>query len=851
MTAGFTCIATPIFVTSSRMHNPRDCEFRYSNQVWRRLTDLECTDDTIGTRYLNENIGPSRTFWRVPRNGEAVCLLSTSMYYWCIAVNEDDRRISPTARQIQSSQIAVEREENLALKAILLEVSLAVYGRLEKEKCKGEILYYPSQTNILDTNGSQVTDHRRFVSHYQFSSCTRCRLPQLPIVTIGSIPVRGTGYEAPAMHDRPARRPKFSLHNHNRERSRSGMFALETCKTTILEQIGTTKLMVPPSFFGRWPGQRRSELLNAILGKSRADRPDRDPGENSGNVIGNKSVTLDLYVSMDDVQFYRWASTHEPSTEFLVNTYLRRVTVCWCLRSLGLYPIHPSRHSSVLNQYRKENNVVLVRSSSNRSTNAVLRYELVYYRCSSSTLITDCPVRSCLRRQRDHLGVTHYVLERNHKLSNFLYDGLLVNRQLTEEELGTCKALLKYGTPSCKARQFVADDFGKNSGYIQLPPEVLTGSVELLCRTPAKQLILKPMSVSHKDLQVLSNLLLPERVGQQNLESISTLVQNQFGKTDHFKICRVLMFLLHHDFLYDAQSRFTALYIIWDMYKSDPRYLNPFLGFLVSYLQDETISKLPLSAVLVFHTILSQPDQIHEFLKYTPMEILNLRVNNTSRKPDWSALQTELQALNEKLPKVASCGIPCVVPDKDVPSSFYSEESVPIQLRRHCLDSLLSRTEPFSCQDGLRPEFIRVAPPLLPCPQGNGIPRILSKDDVAEDSCSSADNRTVEERQTNVFSGWHEELIWLNPPTIVHDFHWDVGDEQATPITELRTLLNKAMNSTLQQSDQQTIVQMISENPNLVHSLGINVENLPNLVNRNPVIAIEILAVLVDSPKAE
>ncbi|KAG5451223.1 CCR4-NOT transcription complex subunit 11 [Clonorchis sinensis] len=359
------------------------------------------------------------------------------------------------------------------------------------------------------------------------------------------------------------------------------------------------------------------------------------------------------------------------------------------------------------------------------------------------------------------------------------------------------------------------------------------------------------MSVSHKDLQVLSNLLLPERVGQQNLESISTLVQNQFGKTDHFKICRVLMFLLHHDFLYDAQSRFTALYIIWDMYKSDPRYLNPFLGFLVSYLQDETISKLPLSAVLVFHTILSQPDQIHEFLKYTPMEILNLRVNNTSRKPDWSALQTELQALNEKLPKVASCGIPCVVPDKDVPSSFYSEESVPIQLRRHCLDSLLSRTEPFSCQDGLRPEFIRVAPPLLPCPQGNGIPRILSKDDVAEDSCSSADNRTVEERQTNVFSGWHEELIWLNPPTIVHDFHWDVGDEQATPITELRTLLNKAMNSTLQQSDQQTIVQMISENPNLVHSLGINVENLPNLVNRNPVIAIEILAVLVDSPKAE
>ncbi|GAA48895.1 hypothetical protein CLF_102185 [Clonorchis sinensis] len=36
-----------------------------------------------------------------------------------------------------------------------------------------------------------------------------------------------------------------------------------------------------------------------------------------------------------------------------------------------------------------------------------------------------------------------------------------VNRRLTEDELDTCRALLKYGAPSCEVRQFVADEFGK------------------------------------------------------------------------------------------------------------------------------------------------------------------------------------------------------------------------------------------------------------------------------------------------------------------------------------------------------------------------------------------------------
>ncbi|GAA47147.1 hypothetical protein CLF_100009 [Clonorchis sinensis] len=138
-------------------------------------------------------------------------------------------------------------------------------------------------------------------------------------------------------------------------------------------------------------------------------------------------------------------------------------------------PLMQRALEDALTQYMKENYVIFVRSSSTRSTSAVLRYELVYYNCSrrpprpakrqgirrSHTRSTGCPVRSCLRRQRNHLAVTSYFLEHNHKLSKFLYDRVPVNRRLTEDELGTCRALLKYGTPSCEVWQFVADECGK------------------------------------------------------------------------------------------------------------------------------------------------------------------------------------------------------------------------------------------------------------------------------------------------------------------------------------------------------------------------------------------------------
>ncbi|GAA56246.1 hypothetical protein CLF_110364, partial [Clonorchis sinensis] len=74
------------------------------------------------------------------------------------------------------------------------------------------------------------------------------------------------------------------------------------------------------------------------------------------------------------------------------------------------------------------------------------------HRLSSAVMYTEA---------KDHLAVTSYSLGHNHKLSRFLYDRLPVNHRQTKDELGTCRALLKYGTSLCEVRQLVTDGFGR------------------------------------------------------------------------------------------------------------------------------------------------------------------------------------------------------------------------------------------------------------------------------------------------------------------------------------------------------------------------------------------------------
>lgn len=128
-------------------------------------------------------------------------------------------------------------------------------------------------------------------------------------------------------------------------------------------------------------------------------------------------------------------------------------------------------------------------------------------------------------------------------------------------------------------------------------------------------------------------------------------------------------------------------------------------------------------------------------------------------------------------------------------------------VRKQVFESLFSDSDtPY--RQSIRPEFIRLAPPLH----------------HAED-----------------------ELVWLNPPDCEHDFILEDTTNYNENILEIKNIMTKAFKQPLPNQLQQKLSSALSTDPELVHHTGLSPSKLPSLVENNPQVAIELLLKLVQS----
>ncbi|KAJ4829640.1 hypothetical protein Tsubulata_035699 [Turnera subulata] len=250
---------------------------------------------------------------------------------------------------------------------------------------------------------------------------------------------------------------------------------------------------------------------------------------------------------------------------------------------------------------------------------------------------------------------------------------------------------------------------------------------------------------------------------------------------------------------------------------SSPSASHPFLPFLINVACDDEAERCERAFVLQ----LLASNSSKEFLKESAANYIKVFDPSAHAFPQRQVLQH--QYCERAHPESYIClfknaSVRNVVPDPDVPKGcdvnsqeFDLQPGIKPKIgtgdRDETLTGLLANLSP----QGIYPHWIRPRPPMLPVQDG--------------------------------------ELVWHNPDTN-HEIVWDHGMCADTSRgAAVRDLIHKALKGPLAPAQQEQVLVELTNDPKLVYHCGLTPRKLPELVENNPLIAVEVLTKLINSPE--
>lgn len=331
------------------------------------------------------------------------------------------------------------------------------------------------------------------------------------------------------------------------------------------------------------------------------------------------------------------------------------------------------------------------------------------------------------------------------------------------------------------------------------------------------------MALSVPEINVLLDILTQEVCEQHSLEQIGREVRTKLKETERAKIGAALVLFLQQssDILPTNSQRLVAAYLLVDLFKDEDISVNPFLPILLQMASlDDRTNEVKKEKKQKYESIGSFPrftkkektflslllsNPLKDIMKNTAKQVINSDLLKDAKEVDISYLTAKVNETNINRSASSKTGIPVIVSDIDKKSLKYLPE--PEVSAKDIIHSLKTQEGP-SMGRVFQPKPVRLPPPLHSC---------------------------------------DDELIWMFPSDLdALPFLWDTsiafGSSSLGP--EIKSLMTKAFKTSLPLQQQQTLQQELKEDPKIVLHLGLTPNKLPDLVENNPLIAIDILLIL-------
>uniref|UniRef100_A0A0D9XQP3 Uncharacterized protein n=1 Tax=Leersia perrieri TaxID=77586 RepID=A0A0D9XQP3_9ORYZ len=270
-----------------------------------------------------------------------------------------------------------------------------------------------------------------------------------------------------------------------------------------------------------------------------------------------------------------------------------------------------------------------------------------------------------------------------------------------------------------------------------------------------------------------------------------------------------ISFVLKDKMMLRPAERLIALAILYQCYSSQLG--NPFVPLLIHVACDETSDK-PERVFLQLLLNSTNGDNNMEILRHSAADYLEKSAYASQVLLTREQLERQY-SLNVVEPQSCPGGfsgatVRSAIPDPDVSESC--TDSSEISLAKSNRDNVVTSLLQQETLNGIGPQWIRPPPPRLEILEG--------------------------------------ELQWLNLDNN-HELLWDSSMCADTSRgAAIRDLVGKACKGPLSPAQQEQVLVELTKDWKLVYHCGMTPQKLPDLVEHNPLIAVEVLSKLINSP---